>query len=233
MDLLQYIQFPATIASTEKLEGYGSQNYKVTLDNADAYLVKIYPIAEQAQAKEEERIIALLQPHLNIQLPISSSFSIDSKAPADIYFRVSPFIEGRTLTKEQVTDQLLKDIAATAANMLRRLQNIHSPIIKAREHDWNLRDYHLVKPMMEHIADPSQQKIVAHYFSVFEQDALPLFRRVRHSVIYGDFNEANIIIDKGELNGVIDFGDISYAPVVCELAILLTYMMMMFPGDCF
>lgn len=231
MDLLQYIQFPATIAATEKLEGYGSQNYKVTLDNASTYLVKIYPAAEKEQAKEEERIIAWLQPHLNIQLPVSADFAIN--APADVYIRISPFINGRTLTKEQVTDQLLQDIAATAANMLRQLQTIKSPIIKAREHDWNLRDYHLVKPMIRHITDPAKQKIVAHYFALFEQDVLPAFRRLRHSVIYGDFNEANIIIDKGQLEGVIDFGDISYSPVACELAILLTYMMMMFPENCF
>lgn len=74
---------------------------------------------------------------------------------------------------------------------------------------------------------------MAHYFSVFEHDVLPKFMLMRQSVIHGDLNEANIIIKDNAVQGFIDFGDISYAPVVCELAILLTYTMMMFPEECF
>jgi ethanolamine-phosphate phospho-lyase len=233
MDHLQFIQFPSPVKKTEPLDGYGSTNYKVTTNNNESYLVKIYQAGEIKLVQEEERIISLLQKNTAIQLPASISFPVAANKPADIYIRISKFIEGTTLTNATATDELLANLATGAANMLTHLQSIHSDIIKAHEHDWNLRDALRNKSKTVYIINPSQRKIVQHYFSVFQYDILPKFNSLRNCVIHGDLNEANIIVANNQVKGFIDFGDISYAPVVCELAVLLTYNMMMFPDDCF
>jgi ethanolamine-phosphate phospho-lyase len=233
MDILQYITFPAAISTIKLLDGYGSTNYKVTLNNGGNYLVKIYKAEEKKLVKEQERIIDLLQPNVTFNLTQTLPVQIAAAAPADVYIRVSTFTEGTALTKEAVTDSLLAEIAMQAAIMLTHLQGIESDIIKANEHDWNLRDALRNKSKVNFITNPTDRKIVQHYFSVFENEVLPKFSSLRQSVIHGDLNEANIIIENNILNGFIDFGDISYAPAVGELAILLTYIMMMFPDDCF
>lgn len=233
MDILQLIKFPAAIQSVKPLEGYGSRNYKVILDNAEQYLVKVYKAEEKKLVTEQERIIALLQPHLNFLLPQKSAIPVSEKVPDDLYIRVSAFIEGRPLARETATDALLADLARAAATMLGQLQNIESDIIQAHAHDWNLRDALRNRSKLEYIKNAADRKIVRHYFSAFEQTVLPRLDTLRKSVIHSDLNEANIIVQDGKIAGLIDFGDISYAPVVAELAILLTYVIMMFPDEGF
>jgi ethanolamine-phosphate phospho-lyase len=233
MDILQCILFPSKIISSKPLDGYCSANYKVSLDNGNHYLVKVYNSQDFKRIKEEERIIALLLPHLQVHLPESVQLDILDSAPKDSYIRITKFIEGSTLTKDLASDDLLAIIAETAAQMLYSLQSIESDIIKAYEHDWNLRDALRNQSKIDFISNPSDKKIVQHYFSVFENEVLPQFHALRKSIIHGDLNEANIIIKNNTLNGFIDFGDISYAPVVCELAVLLTYVMMLFPDSYF
>jgi ethanolamine-phosphate phospho-lyase len=233
MDILQYINFPSPINSIKLLDGYGSINYRVSLTTGEDYLVKIYKAEEKKLIMEQERIIDLLYPKVNFNLSRTLRMPIAANAPTDLYIRVSTFIEGVPLTKEAVTDSLLAELAKAAADMLTHLQGIDSDIIKAYEHDWNLRDALRNKPKANFITNPADKKIVLHYFSVFENDVVSKFDILRKSVLHGDLNEANIIVQDKKINGFIDFGDISYAPAVGELAVLLTYMMMMFPEDCF
>ncbi len=233
MEFLQYIIFPAEIRSFSKLDGYGSINYKVSLANGTDYLVKVYKASEQKQIQEEERIIALIQASSGIQLTAPAPVKFLSAIPADIYIRVSEFIGGVSLNKELATDTLLADIAGATATMLTRLQKIDSDIVKAREHDWNVRDALRNKSKIDFIEEASDKKIVIYYLSLFEHEIIPAFQNLRHSVIHGDLNEANILVKENKVQGFIDFGDISHAPVICELAILLTYIMMMFPDECF
>lgn len=233
MDILQLIGFPAAIQSAKPLEGYGSLNYKVSLTNGEQYLVKIYKAGEKKLVAEQERIIALLQPGLDFLLPQTHVLPVAENIPADLYIRISNFIEGRALTRETATDSLLAGLARAAATMLQGFQQVESDIIKSHEHDWNLRDALRNKPKMDFIKDPADRKTVRHFFSVFEQEALPQFHTLRKSIIHSDLNEANIIVNQGALAGFIDFGDVSHAPVIAELAILLAYIMLMFPDQRF
>lgn len=233
MDILRSINFSSPINSAKPLDGYGSANYKVSLANGEHYLVKIYNGQEIELIKEEERIISLLSKKVSINLSATLPFLIAPQVPQNRYIRVLTFIQGTTLTNELATDSLLADLALAAADMLHHLQAIDSDIVKAREHDWNLRDALRNKPKIDFINNSADKKIVQHYFSVFENDVLSKFGELRKGLVHGDLNEANIIVHNNKVNGFIDFGDISFAPVVSELAVLLTYIMMLFPENCF
>jgi ethanolamine-phosphate phospho-lyase len=229
---LQFIHFPSPIAAVQSLAGYGSTNYSVALQSGEKYLVKIYKAEECKKIQEEERIISLLQYKLEICLPISAGLLIAADKPNNIFIRITRFIEGESLTKKTATDSMLQAVAASAASMLARLQNIESDIVKASEHDWNLKFSLRNEEKLKYITAPQNRKIVQHFFSVFKDEVQPLINSLRQSVVHGDLNEANIIVKDDKLIGFIDFGDMGYAPVVCELAVLLTYVMMMFPEEC-
>ncbi|MEP7253849.1 MAG: aminotransferase class III-fold pyridoxal phosphate-dependent enzyme, partial [Ginsengibacter sp.] len=233
MDIIKFIQFPAAVAKVSKLYGYGSINYKVSLADETNYLVKIYDAGQKKFVQEIERIISVLKANDGLQLHAPVTLPLTKGIPEDVYIRISSFIEGVALNKLLATDAVLAGISNAAAELLNGLQFIESDIVKANEHDWNLRDALRNKDKIQYITDAAERKAVLHYFFLFEYDVLPKFMFMRQSVIHGDLNEANIIIKDNIVQGFIDFGDISYAPVVCELAILLTYIMMMFPEKCF
>jgi Ser/Thr protein kinase RdoA (MazF antagonist) len=48
---------------------------------------------------------------------------------------------------------------------------------------------------------------------------------LRHSVVHGDANDHNVIVDAGRMVGLLDFGDMVYTATVCDLAIALAYAM--------
>jgi ethanolamine-phosphate phospho-lyase len=231
--MIQYINFPSPVGKILSLDGYGSTNYKVSLLNGEDYLVKIYTATERKLVQEEERIISYLHEKISTQVPVAVPFTVSAEAPENVHIRVSKFIQGATLTKQSATDALLANLASAAAGMLQQLQWVESDIIKAHEHDWNMRDALRNEFKTGLIPDPADRKIVQHYFSVFKNEVLPTFHSLRKSIIHGDLNEANILVVDNHINGFIDFGDISFAPAICELAVLLTYVMMLFPDECF
>ena len=51
----------------------------------------------------------------------------------------------------------------------------------------------------------------------------PDFATLRHSVIHGDANDHNVLVNEDEAT-LIDFGDLHYTATICELAIASAYV---------
>ena len=47
---------------------------------------------------------------------------------------------------------------------------------------------------------------------------------LRHSVIHGDANDHNVVVQGDEVRAIIDFGDLHYTATICELAIASAYV---------
>lgn len=69
--------------------------------------------------------------------------------------------------------------------------------------------------------------------AAFEKNVLTQIKSLREQIIHGDYNEQNIIVNlrNGDLqkpcyqiSGIIDFGDTNHSPLLFEVAIGLTYM---------
>ncbi len=231
--LLNHIKFLTPIQTIEKLDGYGSENFKISLQDETVFLVKIYPQSELHKIEEEKRLLASIRKHCTFSLPEDIGDIEIEPLHEPCFIRILKFMEGQPLEDAHVSDNLLAQLGKAAGALVAALHKEQSYYTKANEHDWNLRDALRNKTKIPFIKDAADRKIIAHYFTQFEQEFLPDMQQLRMGIIHGDLNEANIIVRDSVFNGFIDFGDISYAPVVSELAILLTYTMMMFPETAF
>ena len=52
------------------------------------------------------------------------------------------------------------------------------------------------------------------------------WRALRHSVIHGDANDYNVLVRRGRVVGLLDFGDMVHSAAVCDLAVALAYAML-------
>lgn len=74
--------------------------------------------------------------------------------------------------------------------------------------------------------------MVEEVVEAFEKNVLSKLNSFETQIIHGDFNEQNIIVEacaNGEdykVKGVIDFGDTNKSPLLFEVGIALTYMML-------
>lgn len=79
--------------------------------------------------------------------------------------------------------------------------------------------------LVDHV-DAGRRELVLSVLAEFERRAAPVMDALPKQVIHNDFNLHNILIDPASptaIAGVIDFGDMVFAPRVNDLAVALAY----------
>lgn len=138
------------------------------------------------------------------------------------------FCEGTLL--EDVTarpDTLIRSFGRTLALLDVGLRTFTHPAMRPG-HEWELTRAAKARVHLPHVSDAAQ-RLVETVLRRFERDTLGTLGELPHSVIHNDANDGNVLVninDAGvaEVDGLIDFGDISYQPTVCDAAIALSYV---------
>ncbi len=215
----------------KKLTGYFNVNYIVS-DNSTFFILKTYRFDQELFDTIEAETKALL--YLNLsegdKYPSPISFAnglylqlIELDGEKTIC-RLLSFLDGGFLGHTTPTKSLYKSLGAFLATLNRSLENFSDYVLKARELEWDLQYLHLNKKHLEDIENPSDRNLVRHFFLQFEENVKPILPDLRKQVIHGDSNEWNVLVKNEEISGIIDFGDLSYSPLINELAIALTYI---------
>lgn len=83
-----------------------------------------------------------------------------------------------------------------------------------------------------HVVDESKRGMVEDVIEKFKLKVLAHIDEFPQQMIHGDFNEQNILVNKNattgeyKIAGIIDFGDTQYSCLLFEIAIALTYIML-------
>ena len=213
----------------KKLEGYGSLNYHVKDKDNNHYVLKHYSDpSELALIQAESEIIEAISGKLFFNIPVNSSGNqISVHQHNDKSFsRLLAYIKGSLLSQVKHSANLLYNLGKSIAELDRSLKGIKNAKIESRKFIWDLQYCLLNRSKIKYITDPSKAKFVEYYFDQFEHFVLPELPDLRYSIIHNDLNDNNIITDREKIIGLIDFGDITYAPLVNEIAIALTYIML-------
>lgn len=227
--LLPYALVPQ---ETQQLQGYASLNYRIQSEGTN-YLLKHYTDpSEYDLICEENRILQQLkEKELSFALPYALQ---DIHTYKDRSFsRLLPFLEGKLLSSVTQTDELLENFGRVTAQLNTHLLPLKSDTIQARVQEWDMKHTLLNFAKAHFIKNPQDRKIVTYYLDLFEHTIAPIQQELRHSIIHSDLNDNNVLIAGNEVVGLIDFGDIAYSPLVYEVAIALTYIMMANPEDPF
>ena len=87
---------------------------------------------------------------------------------------------------------------------------------------WDLTRCVELRPHTDHIADPTARKNIEAVLDHMASTVLPQLKTARHQVIHADANPDNVLIDPNHpdrIAGIIDFGDMVFAPLITDLAI--------------
>ena len=97
-------------------------------------------------------------------------------------------------------------------------------------HQWELTRATASRSLVQHLAgDVARQ--VDSVLQRFENITVGKLEHLRHSVIHNDANDYNVLVNflkNGDaiVDGLFDFGDITYQPTICEVAIALAYVVL-------
>ncbi|HNP19228.1 MAG TPA: aminotransferase class III-fold pyridoxal phosphate-dependent enzyme [Fulvivirga sp.] len=223
-------QFGISALEIKKLEGYDNANYLITSDPSK-YIFKTYKQNEELLAILEAENEALLHLHeeANSKFPKPIPFvngdlirTLDIDGQATVC-RMLSFLEGEFLGDKKPTPDLYKSFGIFLAQMDIRFQKFNNYVFKARQWEWDIQYLQLNKKYLDDITNPHDRSIVSYFFQQFEENVTAVLPSLRKQIIHNDANEWNVLVADGEVLGIIDFGDLAFAPLINELAVALTY----------
>jgi Ser/Thr protein kinase RdoA (MazF antagonist) len=136
--------------------------------------------------------------------------------------RALKWVEGVVLAKS--TDKsasLFESIGTSMAKVDAALEYFAHPAAH-RILQWDLRHAGLARAHVQLLPRARRARIDRAFGAWQEID----WGSLRHSVIHGDANDYNVLIQGGRMTGLLDFGDMVHSATVCELAIALAYAML-------
>jgi Ser/Thr protein kinase RdoA (MazF antagonist) len=125
------------------------------------------------------------------------------------------------------TDGLIRSFGRTMAVLDLGLKSFTHPAMKQRN-KWELTRAGAVRPFVQHVDGDLTTQVEA-VLERFEETIQQKLLHLPHSVIHNDANYGNVLVNENAagdatVDGIIDFGDMSYQPIICEVAIALAYL---------
>jgi ethanolamine-phosphate phospho-lyase len=217
----------------KRLAGYDNVNYLVKSRDSK-YIFKTYKYQEALydlviaesdllQAVSHKAKDIYPKPIKTVHGEYVSLIEIDG---VKTIIRLLTFLEGAFFAEATHTPQLFASLGTFLAEMDMRLLKKKSYVIQSRKFEWDLQHLLLNESKIADIDNHSDRKLVAHFMLHFRELVLPILPNLRTSIIHNDANEWNLLVQRGAISGIIDFGDITWAPLINELAIAISYGIM-------
>jgi 4-aminobutyrate aminotransferase-like enzyme/Ser/Thr protein kinase RdoA (MazF antagonist) len=220
-------------AKAKALVGEYDKNFHIRSEQGE-FVLKI--MHQQTERERLELQIAALE-HIALQNPeldaprvqrtkkntlVESVDAVDGKRlvwmlsyiPGKLYAHVKPH-----------TPELLESFGKLLATFDKALMGFEHPGAK-RTLKWDLARADWTVQHLQAIADERQRSIVERILQNYLQSIQPSLAKTRSSIIHNDANDYNVLVDKGVVTSLIDFGDMLYAPTISELAIAAAYAVM-------
>ncbi len=216
------------------------RNYHLQTQAGEQYLLKIAhsSVSEgvldlQNQTLNHLRATMDIVPQLIPAQNGADTISVTATDGESYRARLLRYIEGLPLSDFRPhSDELLADIGTQLGELSAAMQNF-SHREKRLNYRWNISKLNEVARYGSDL--PAEKKaLLDHFLRLYADELQPALPSLRHSNIYNDPNDSNILVradgpDAPQVAGMIDFGDMVYSPTVTDLAVALAYTMMHTP----
>ncbi len=215
----------------KRLNGYENINYLVKTQT-ESFIFKTYPLSESnfALIDAESKALLYLQKDPNSRTPLPIPFKDGSYtknikiANQLVTCRLLSFLEGEFMGDAKVSGKMASSLGSFLAHLNVSLFKFENHVIRSRKCEWDIQQLALNRKYIKDIPVIAKQNLVRYFFLQFEQKVIPVASELRMNYIHSDANEWNVLLKNNQINGLIDFGDMVYAPLINELATALTYI---------
>ena len=214
-------------ASAHPLVSERDQNFQLRVKDGSEWVLKIANPAEnpalldmqtQALLHIAEADPSLAIPRVKVTPDGALFHEIDAPDGRRFIVRMLSYLPGQVLDDAKIHPALVRDVGAMAARLARALRGFFHPSAR-HEMIWDLTQAPALRTLTHHIEDQGQRRTVEKVLDHFDADVLPKLKLQRAQVIHNDVSGLNTLVDDNRVTGVIDFGDLIHAPLVCDLAV--------------
>ena len=221
-------RFGVESSSLRPLAGERDQNFRVDTAGGQRFLLKISNPADDRPVLEMQaaalRHIERVDPGLPVMrvLPTAAGQPwAEVPGPGDGTYlaRLFTFLPGQVTSNTALTPAAMRSHGQTTARLGRALRGFFHP---AADYEilWDISRLPTIRPLLTHISDGRRRAQVERVLDRFEARVGPAPPGLRAQVIHGDMSLDNVLFgDDLQVSGIVDFGDMTHAPLVCDLAV--------------
>jgi len=212
------------------------QNFLLKNNKGEKFVLKIANEAESVEVLDFQNQAMNHMAKQDPSLPLPKAcLSLDKKQIHKLelnhnkhFVRVVTYLKGKLLDdlpQDQRDQNLMVGMGQFLGRLDRGLSDFFHP---AATHPllWDLQQTLNLHQHLSHIKDKNNllnaQKTLDH----FQEHIAPKFSALRTQVIHNDMNPDNVVVkhsDSSQVAGLIDFGDMVYAPLINEPAVAAAY----------
>ncbi|MBO0775283.1 MAG: aminotransferase class III-fold pyridoxal phosphate-dependent enzyme [Actinobacteria bacterium] len=210
------------------LAGERDQNFRVDAAGGGSFLLKISNPADGRATVDMQAAalahIARVDPGLPVMrtLPASTGepwAEVPGPDGRTYPVRLFTFLPGTVTAATALTGPAIWSLGRLTARLGRALRGFFHP---AADYEilWDITNAPRLRPLIAEIADRTRRAQVERVLDRFEAQVAPALPGLRAQVIHSDMSLDNLLFT-GDLrvSGILDFGDMTHAPLVCDLAI--------------
>ncbi len=221
-------RFGVKASSLTPLAGERDQNFRVEAADGRRLLFKISNPADGLSTVEMQaaalRHIERVDPGLPVMRPLPDVVGepwVEVRGPDGRNYpvRLFTFLPGRVTSNTVLTTGAIRAFGQTAARLGRALRGFFHP---AADYEilWDLTHAAKLRVLLNHVSDAARRAQVERVLDRFETRVEPVLPTLRAQVIHGDMSLDNVLLDDDlRVSGIVDFGDMTHAPLVCDLAV--------------
>ncbi len=216
-------------ASLAPLAGERDQNFRADTTGGRSFLLKISNPADARPVLDMQaaalRHIEQVDPGLPVMraLPAVAGESwVEVTGPDGRTYpvRLFSFLPGRTAATAALSAPAVWSFGRVTARLGRALRGFFHPAADY-EIQWDLTRAPRLRPLLRHLPGDARRAQVSRVLDRFEARVAPALPALRAQVIHADMSLDNVLFDEQvqAVSGIVDFGDMTHAPLVCDLAV--------------
>jgi len=211
------------------LMGERDQNFHLTSIDGQQYIVKISGPNEDKEVVQFQTEGLLHIENHTPQIAIPRIFKTIDGAYAGVInnntthqIRILSYLPGVSVGNDIPYDNdILKDVGRYQGHICKALSGFSHPASKYFM-AWNSANGLAFNPNLHAKFNMGEQAKIAELIAGLEERIFPAIKNLRHQVIHNDGHSWNILFKSKsdhEITGIIDFGDMVYAPMINDLAV--------------
>ncbi|PKU23756.1 phosphotransferase [Telmatospirillum siberiense] len=229
-------EFYGLKGSVALLSGERDRNFLIRPESGPSWVLKFINDAEP-DAEADMQAAAL--DHLagepdGVAVPLGRMTCLDERvfhatttAGLPVRGRCYSYLAGDLALAHGLNDALRRSVGRTAARIAKALAGFHHASA-ARLNLWDLCNVGELAELAEELEPSAVSGMIGEFLRHFEMVTKPRLAGLRRQVIHNDLSRSNMLMEPGQpdrISGVLDFGDMIEAPLLCELAIAASYQL--------
>lgn len=229
-------------ATLEPLAGERDRNFRATAADGRRYLLKFtHPAERETVTDFQVRALTRLAER-DPTLPIPRVIDALDGDPAPIHrledgrisrVRLSTFVAGTPLAGRVPSRDFRRTLGVWLARIDDALADFHHPVAD-HAMPWDLQHADALMPQTDSLIEAEERQLIRQHLSDFRDRLRPRLARLPRQPIHNDLNGHNVLFDSDARAGktapdrpigIIDFGDMLFAPRIVDLAVAAAYQM--------